>query len=222
MAGRKKKGKNPIGGFSQRLSSARRGQYTQAELAELVGLSSQTIKTYEGGTRQPDNFEVIIKLADALHVSTDYLLGRDTEPNVRMRDVSDYIGVSQIAAAKLDRLVKDNHGRMLPLNGMILHKNFEGLLYLLWVLHDESIAVHNAAESGNLGDTRKDTLTERTISGSSLLRYDLDRVTQTARELFSEICMVDEASQRWDDAIAGILLAEYEKNVGPQTENGNK
>ena len=212
MAGRKPKGKNAIQGFSQRLAEARRGQYTQAQLGEIVGLSDQTIKKYEGGSRQPDSFEIIVDLANALHVSTDYLLGASSEQNSKMRDVANYIGVSQKAAAKLDSLYKD-HNRMLPLNGIILHRNFETMLYLLWVLHDESMAVHTAAESGNIGKAEIHTLTERSISGSDLLRHDLDRVTMIARELFSEICMVDEASEKWDRVIADSLLNEYKQQT---------
>ena len=212
MAGRKPKGKNAIQGFSQRLADARRGQYTQAQLGEIVGLSDQTIKKYEGGSRQPDSFEIIVDLAKALHVSTDYLLGASSEQNAKMRDVANYIGVSQKAAAKLDSLYKD-HNRMLPLNGIILHRNFETMLHLLWVLHDESMAVHTAAESGNIGKAEIHTLTERSISGSELLRHDLDRVTMIARELFSEICMVDEASEKWDRVIADSLLNEYKQQT---------
>ena len=212
MAGRKAKGKNAIQGFSQRLAKARRGQYTQAQLGEIVGVEAQTIKNYERGTRQPDSFEIIVDLAKALHVSTDYLLGKDLEQNAKMRDVANYIGVSQKAAAKLDSLYKD-HNRMLPLNGIILHRNFETMLYLLWVLHDESMAVHTAAESGNIGKAEIHTLTERSISGSELLRHDLDMVTMIARELFSEICMVDEASEKWDRVIADSLLNEYKQQT---------
>ena len=212
MAGRKPKGKNAIQGFSQRLADARRGQYTQAQLGEIIGLSDQTIKKYEGGSRQPDSFEIIVDLAKALHVSTDYLLGASSEQNAKMRDVANYIGVSQKAAAKLDSLYKD-HNRMLPLNGIILHRNFETMLHLLWVLHDESMAVHTAAESRNIGKAEIHTLTERSISGSDLLRHDLDRVTMIARELFSEICMVDEASEKWDRVIADSLLNEYKQQT---------
>ena len=212
MAGRKSKGKNAIDGFSQRLAESRRGHYTQAQLAEIVGLVEQIIRKYEGGSRQPDSFEIIVALAKALNVSTDYLLGASLEQNAKMRDVANYIGVSQKAAAKLDSLYKD-HNRMLPLNGIILHRNFETMLYQLWVLHDESMAVHTAAESGNIGKAEIHTLTERSISGSDLLRHDLDRVTMIARELFSEICMVDEASEKWDRIIADSLLNEYKQRT---------
>ena len=120
--------------------------------------------------------------------------------------------LSVARAAKLDSLYKD-HNRMLPLNGIILHRNFETMLYQLWVLHDESMAVCTAAESGNIGKAEKHTLTERTISGSELLRHDLDMVTMIARELFSEICMVDEASEKWDRVIADSLLNEYKQQT---------
>jgi len=48
---------------------------SQAELAEKLGISQQTISKYENGTRQPD-FNILKFIADFFDVSTDYLLGR--------------------------------------------------------------------------------------------------------------------------------------------------
>lgn len=219
MAGRKPKGKNAIHGFSRRLAAARQGQYTQAQLGELVGLSEQTIRKYESGGRQPDEFDTIVALSKALHVSTDYLLGASSEQNEKMRDVASFIGVSQPAAAKLDRLQKESGGRLLPLNGLIMHRNFEVLLSKLWVLHEEAVAVKmsNPQETGK--KTGSNTLVERTISGSDLLRYDLDNVINVARELFEEICMVRDATEKWDKAVIEELLSEYDLRV---EESGGK
>jgi len=47
---------------------------TQSELAVRVGVSNATISAYEVGTRMP-SFDVLIKLAQVFHVSTDNLLG---------------------------------------------------------------------------------------------------------------------------------------------------
>ena len=216
MAGRKEKGKNPIQGFSQRLAEARRGQYTQEELAEIIGCSAQSIRKYESGERQPDNFEIIVNLAKTLNVTTDYLLGKDKEENSKMRDVADYIGISQKAAAKLAKLQKDERGHMLPLNGLILHRNFSVLLYELWMLHEESIGVELLAKNKKIVSNKScgsDTLTERTISGSELLKLDLNRATETARRLFAEICMVNDACEKWDRICTANLTIEYEKQM---------
>lgn len=49
---------------------------TQKELAEKVGVTLQTISYYERGKVDPTG-RVIVKMADALDVTTDYLLGRE-------------------------------------------------------------------------------------------------------------------------------------------------
>ena len=54
-----------------RLSSG----YTQAELADILGISRSRIGMYETGAREPD-FETLEIIADFFHVDTDYLLGR--------------------------------------------------------------------------------------------------------------------------------------------------
>lgn len=53
---------------------------SQAELAELLGISRSAVSSYENGTRSP-NHETLVKLATIFNVSTDYLLGRTHEYN---------------------------------------------------------------------------------------------------------------------------------------------
>lgn len=47
---------------------------TQSELAERVSVTKATISAYENGSRMP-SYDVLIKLAQLFHVSTDNLLG---------------------------------------------------------------------------------------------------------------------------------------------------
>lgn len=49
--------------------------YTQAELADILGISRSRIGMYETGAREPD-FETLEIIADFFNVDTDYLLGR--------------------------------------------------------------------------------------------------------------------------------------------------
>lgn len=49
--------------------------YTQAELADALGISRSRIGMYETGARKPD-FETLEIIADFFNVDTDYLLGR--------------------------------------------------------------------------------------------------------------------------------------------------
>lgn len=62
--------------FPDRLRAAREHRkLSQAELATRSGLQSSAVSHFETGSRRP-SFDNLRRLADALHVSTDYLLGR--------------------------------------------------------------------------------------------------------------------------------------------------
>lgn len=68
--------------FPQRLREARkRKQFTQKEVAEHLEIKLRSYQQYEGGQRRPD-YETLVKIADHLDVTTDYLLGRTDAPRV--------------------------------------------------------------------------------------------------------------------------------------------
>lgn len=68
--------KDPTEIFRDRLKQAREEQHlTQAELAEKTGLPPSSISHFENGPRKP-SFDNLRRLAAALNVTTDYLLGR--------------------------------------------------------------------------------------------------------------------------------------------------
>jgi transcriptional regulator with XRE-family HTH domain len=50
---------------------------TQERVASEVGIGQDALSQYERGERTP-TFANVIRLADYYHVSTDYLVGRDT------------------------------------------------------------------------------------------------------------------------------------------------
>lgn len=52
---------------------------SQADLAEMVGIHNQQIYRYENGKTEPDG-DVVAKIAQALEVSADYLLGLTDSP----------------------------------------------------------------------------------------------------------------------------------------------
>lgn len=65
--------------FTERLRNARNNRgLSQAELAQRAGLEPSAVSHFEAGRRQP-SFHNLRKLADALGVTTDYLLGRDLD-----------------------------------------------------------------------------------------------------------------------------------------------
>lgn len=66
--------------FNENLKFAReRKGISQKDLAEIIGVAKSTYSLYESGNREP-NVQTIKKIADALNVSADELLGIDEEP----------------------------------------------------------------------------------------------------------------------------------------------
>jgi len=68
--------------FKERLKSARElREMKQSELAGLAKLPPSSIAHFEAGSRKP-SFDTLRRLANALDVTTDYLLGRVEEPGL--------------------------------------------------------------------------------------------------------------------------------------------
>lgn len=59
---------------------------TQKDLAAKIGVTKSVVSYYELSERSPSP-EILIKLANIFHVSTDYLLGLDTKSRP-MLDIS--------------------------------------------------------------------------------------------------------------------------------------
>ena len=69
----------PSEAFPERLRTARElRELSQGALAGRAGLQPSAISHFESGTRKP-SFDNLRRLADALQVSTDYLLGRTNQ-----------------------------------------------------------------------------------------------------------------------------------------------
>jgi len=63
--------------FNNRLRETRISQgFTQEKLSENVGIGLRNYQYYEQGKHVP-SFEILIKLANELNISIDYLVGRD-------------------------------------------------------------------------------------------------------------------------------------------------
>jgi transcriptional regulator with XRE-family HTH domain len=67
---------------------------TQEALAKIVGVSRPTMVNYENGKRKPD-YEILQRIADALDVSIDMLLGR--EENEVMNKMKNDVPLDEIA-----------------------------------------------------------------------------------------------------------------------------
>ena len=68
--------------FQQRLKKARESRgLNQAELGDKAGMPASSIAHFETGTRKP-SFDSLRRLATALEITTDYLLGRVDSPEL--------------------------------------------------------------------------------------------------------------------------------------------
>lgn len=90
--------------FAQRLRDARaKVDLTQLQLAELIGGNHIEISHYEAGRRKPP-LRKLIALSDALHVSLDWLLGRQDGPDY-------WAAVRKKARAAEDLVMSSGDGR---------------------------------------------------------------------------------------------------------------
>jgi len=70
----------PTDVFPARLRQARDlRKYSQSELGAAAGLPASSVAHFEGGNRKP-SFDTLRNLANALNVTTDFLIGRTDNP----------------------------------------------------------------------------------------------------------------------------------------------
>ncbi|GHT78492.1 hypothetical protein FACS1894130_05160 [Spirochaetia bacterium] len=101
--------------FCERLKNARemRG-LTQSELGAKAKLPPSSIAHFETGTRKP-SFDTLRSLANALEVTTDYLLGRVETPefnvtaDVRFRDMSKLTSTDRELAESFLKLLAERN-----------------------------------------------------------------------------------------------------------------
>jgi len=72
------KSHNPFASALRKLMTER--DIKQEGLAKITGKTRQTISQYTNGISEP-GYETLVKIADYFDVSTDFLLGRTTDPN---------------------------------------------------------------------------------------------------------------------------------------------
>ncbi len=97
--------KGNINLFNKRLKEKRMeaGFSSQEKLADVVGVDRVTINYYEKGSRIPD-IATFIKIANALNVSCDYLLGYSNSPTREHHETKELTVLSDKAIEELERL----------------------------------------------------------------------------------------------------------------------
>ncbi len=75
--------------FEERLKYLRTSlHYSQVELASALSVTKQSVSNWENGNILP-SVDILIKLSDFFHVSTDYLLGRNDERTLYIDGLTD-------------------------------------------------------------------------------------------------------------------------------------
>ena len=99
--------------FQERLKSARElRKWNQSDLAGRAKMPPSSIAHFESGSRKP-SFDTLRRLANALEVTTDYLLGRADDPSVAeaadplFRDVSKLTGNDRELAKDFLRMLAE-------------------------------------------------------------------------------------------------------------------
>lgn len=86
--------------FGNTLKTLRiRHNFTQAQLAQRLGLTKSVISAYETGLRMP-SYDVLIAISKLFKVSTDYLLGLEQKQQI------DLSGLTEEEVLALINLVK--------------------------------------------------------------------------------------------------------------------
>ena len=86
--------------FGEKIKELRKKRgFSQAELAEKIGVTQKTICNYENGTRFPKGQKIINGFADIFDVSIDYLLD-DTEidsnkQNIKIEYKDEFISIAK-------------------------------------------------------------------------------------------------------------------------------
>lgn len=109
--------KNPSLIFKERLKAVRDiRKWSQSDLARRAGMPPSSIAHFEAGSRKP-SFDTLLRLANTLEVTTDYLLGRVENPGLAeagdplFRDIGKLTAVDRELAKDFLRMLVDRNKR---------------------------------------------------------------------------------------------------------------
>ena len=75
--------------FGNRLKELRkRSNFSQEQLAQQLGITKGMISSYETSMRMP-SYHILLKISFLFNVSTDYLLGKNTNDMINITDLSE-------------------------------------------------------------------------------------------------------------------------------------
>ena len=158
--------------------------YTQEEFADKVGIGFSSLKSYLNGGKVY-NYELLIRFADVLECSFDYLLGKSNSPKREYTDVSNATGLSDESIEKLSKYARmdvESQHRQAFYNGLNAIICSDALVnsisnYLLWNnSFDRELNGFNSAMQGLLmknEDIRKMGVEEIPFSMGAYILLDV-------------------------------------------------
>ena len=146
------------GTINERIGDLRTSRgLSQKELANLIGVAPSQLSRIGSSETQRVSGDILIKLAKALHVSTDYILGLTNVSVPKIYEISE-LGLSEGAV----RALVTNTVDVQMLNRLLEHKNFPYLLYLMKTYFEDTAAAGIMARNeiidmatATLGDFQK-------------------------------------------------------------------
>lgn len=191
-----------IGVFTERLRKLR-GERSQKEIAEGIGITQQTYGRYENGARKPD-LEIIEAMARYHEVSADYLLGlnSDPTPDFQIQAASALTGLSQTVIEQLIEIRTD--------------ESMQGVDVLL----DYIVGSLTPEFLKGIMDAHNLTMDRYRERKKLMLQYNKEHGTDLSEELLAgDLYDYTEASKRGMKAEMRRFDAYYEKDVLARCQN---
>ena len=106
--------------FSEKLSKLRKEKnYTQEQLAELLGVSRQAVSKWESGTAYPET-TTLIEIGKLFDCSMDYLLKEEITEKTATQDVSLYERIKRTYEKLISEPNKSRAKRILKIAAIVL------------------------------------------------------------------------------------------------------
>lgn len=203
--------------FTERFTLLR-GDMTQTQFAEMLGLSRPTVSLYESGERIPDAVTLRI-ISEKCNVTADYLLGLRKDPTTDrdVQFVSDYTGLSGDAIEKLHscadlRKYKDA-SRCLESFGLFITGFYDSFLEVLGHLRDaaedaEEKLLAYYSKNEDLGETEQLDYLQLTLEG---LQRELFVFSQLCNRIPRRLFATEEILEQLEQVTERLHRIDFER-----------